>query len=675
VNGKAEGESKAAQWLATQVDEYSKRIYVYADYSDSKNAFTQRGFMGEGVGEPVLDEASRIAYSGITSIKVTAPIRGGGWSGIVFANGILERGSIIPQMDWGDHDAGVNLTGAKKLVIHARAADGETAYAEFTMGVIGGKYPDTGTKSSGRVKLTDSWSTIEINLQGVNLSRIAGGFAVLFNDYNSGNAVTVYMDEIYFDMPPRTGPLFFPSYEPVSLDKASSFINSYAYSYDMAITVLALACAGKTKQAENVADALLFAFENDRKFSARERGVRNGYASGNPVSFPGWYSETGKSPFAKLAGTFDLAANIWKEDFYSDSYATGNNAWILLSFLKMYSTTLNNKYLDAAFRLADYLQTLKDDVNGGFRGGWDGFDNSQTKATYASTEHNIDLYSAFRQLGNIVKKTDKTAAEAYYAAAEHAKQFVFKMYHAEDGFFYTGTTDDGVSINKSIHPLDANTWAIQSFYSEPGFDAEKVMLYIENNFRDPESGFYKFSDKTSAGYWTEGSYQKIVSDRVLGHTDKYQAQLAQLNAEAKPDGSITAANIDGLKTGFYIGDGSEWIYDHRVSVGATAWKALAELGVNVLDPNLYLDDDMGNTAGAEISPIVYVNNGTLYVKNAVEGEIIQVYSITGRLLYQIIPSERSAGYPVSSSNERFFVVKGSSGWVKKVIQQTPLLNS
>jgi hypothetical protein len=672
--GKAEDESKAALWLATQVDEYSQRIYVYADYSDSKNAFTQRGFMGEGVAEPVLDEASRTAYSGITSIKVTAPIRNGGWSGIVFANGILEKGSIIPQMDWGDHNAGVNLTGAKKLVIHARAADGETAYAEFKMGVVGGKYPDTGTKSSGLVKLTDTWSTIEINLQGLNLSRIAGGFAVLFNDSNSGNAVTVYMDEVYYETSPRSGPVFLPSYEPVSLDKASSFINSYTYSYDMAMTVLALAHAGKTEQAEKVADALLFAFENDRRFSVTERGVRNGYASGNPTSFPGWYSETGKAPFAKLAGTYDLAENIWKEDFYSDSYATGNNAWILLSFLKMYSATLNSKYLDAAIRLANYLQTLKDDVNGGFRGGWDGFDDSQTKATYASTEHNIDLYSAFRQLGNILKKTGETAAEPYYAAAEHAKKFVFNMYHAEEGFFYTGTMDDGVSINKSIYPLDANTWAIQSFYREPGFDAEKVMSYIENNFRDPASGFYKFSDKTPAGYWTEGTYQKIVSDRVLGHTAKYQEQLAQLNAWAKPDGSITAASIDGLKTGFYIGDGSEWIYDNRVSIGATAWKALAELGVNVLDPNLYLDSGMGNTAGAAISPIVYINNGVLYAKNVMEDEIIQIYSITGRLLYQIQPSESSAVYPVSSSGERLFIVKGSSGWAKKVMQQTPQLN-
>jgi hypothetical protein len=556
-------------------------------------------------------------------------------------------------------------------VIHARADDGETAKVEFEMGTIGGEYPDSGTNSSGIVTLTEEWATIEIDLQGVDLSRIAGGFALLVNDSNfPKNSVTVYIDEVYYEFEtPRTEPVFLPSYEPVPLDKTGSFINSYAYSYDAAMTALALAHAGKTEQAVKVADALLFAFENDRKFSVAERGIRNGYASGNPVSFPGWYSETGKAPFAKLAGTFDLAESIWKEDFYSDSYATGNNAWILLSFLKIYNDTHNSKYLDAARRLAEYLRTLRDDVNGGFRGGWDGFDNSQTKATYVSTEHNIDLYSAFRQLGNLIKKTEKTAAEQYYADAEHAKNFVFKMYNVEEGFFYTGTNDDGVSINKSIHPLDANTWAIQSFFNEPGFDAEKVVSYIENNLRDPESGFYKFSEKTVSGYWTEGSYQKIVSDWVLKHNDKYQQQLAQLDAKAKADGSITAANIDGLKTGFYLGDGSEWIYDNRVSVGATTWKALAELGVNVLDPNLYLDDNTdGISPLSSVFPKVFINNGILYVNNAVAGEAIQVYSVTGALLYQTTTPTENVSYPVSSFPEGLLIVKGSSGWSEKVMQ-------
>ena len=102
-------------------------------------------------------------------------------------------------------------------------------------------------------------------------------------------------------------------------------------------------------------------------------------------------------------------------------------------------------------------------------------------------------------------------------------------------------------------------------------------------------------------------------------------------------------------------------------MGATAWKALAELGVNVLDPNLYLDEDVGNAFGSAISPKVFISNGILYVKDVAENEIIQVYSVAGRLLYQITQSARDAGYPVSSFDERLLMVKGSAGWVRKVM--------
>jgi len=595
INTNAAGQttSPAAEWLARQVDEYSSRLYVYADFSDSRDAFTQRGYMGDDVAQSVMDEASPTACSGITSIKVTAPIAYGGWSGWVFATGILDKGSTAPDMDWGEHDARMNLTGAKKLVLHARAADGETALVEFKMGTMRGQYPDSsGARSSGLVKLSDQWRTIEIDLRGADLSRIAAGFAFVLNDGNlPKNPVTFYLDDIYYDFgAPRDTPLFLASYESVPLDKPDSFINSYAYSYDAAMTVLALAYAGKTRQAAQVADALLFALDNDRAFTPAQRGVRNGYASGSPVSPPGWRAGTaGKTPFAKLAGTYLKDKNSYSEDYYADSYSTGNNAWILIALLKIHHDTRDAKYLDAARRLAAYLHTLRDDANGGFTGGWEGFDDTQTRATYASTEHNIDLYSALSQLANTIAPADPAAAARYNDDAAHAKRFVLKMYDPAAGRFHTGTKADGKTINKDVYPLDTNTWALQSmiFLGEPLIDTAKVMSYMENNLRDPASGFYKFSDKTTEGYWAEGTCQKIVTDLVMGRRESYQRQLAALAARAQPDGSIRATNVESMRTGIYLSDGQPWLYQPRVSLGATTWKALAELGVNPLDPNLY----------------------------------------------------------------------------------------
>ena len=593
--------SPAAKWLTRQMDVNSSRLYVYSDFSDSRNAFTQRGAMGDG-GEPVLDESSTVAYSGITSIKATVPIAIGTWSGMAFGNGILEKGSNVPQMDWGNHDASMDLTGAKKLVIHARADDGQTACVGFKMGIMGGEgteYPDsTGPDGmppgNGLVTLTDQWQTFNIDLSGADLSKIAAGFVFTVNDSNwPKSSVSVYFDDIYYDFgAPRNIPLFLASYSSVPLEKTDSFINSYAYSYDAAMSVLALSYSGKKRQAAQVADALLFALYNDRQFPPDQRGIRNGYASGSPISPPGWYAgATGKAPYAKLAGTYDKTENTWKEDYYSDSYSTGNNAWILIAFLRVYRDTGKTEYLKAARDLAAYLETLRDDTRsgyGGFTGGWEGFDTEQKNPTYASTEHNIDLYSAFSQIANIVAPDDPDAAEQYKADADHARSFVRQMYNADEGFFYAGTGTDG-NINKEFYPLDTNAWGIQSHIAldAPDIDSAKVMAYIENNLRDPESKFFKFSDKTTAGYWAEGTYQKIVADLVMGRLGNYRQQLDLIAGHAEPDGSIRATNVDNMATGLYLDNGDPWLYQPRVSLAATSWKALAELGVNPLDPKLY----------------------------------------------------------------------------------------
>jgi hypothetical protein len=123
-----------------------------------------------------------------------------------------------------------------------------------------------------------------------------------------------------------------------------------------------------------------------------------------------------------------------------------------------------------------------------------------------------------------------------------------------------------------------------------------------------------------------------------------------------------------MVTGFRIGDGSDWIYDNRLSTAATSWKALAELGVNPLDPNLYLGESCGIPSVPPVSPVISISNGILHIKNAVAGETLQFFSVTGILLYQMTVSEsNNADYPVPCG-ERLLIVKSSSGWCGKVIQ-------
>jgi hypothetical protein len=93
------------------------------------------------------------------------------------------------------------------------------------------------------------------------------------------------------------------------------------------------------------------------------------------------------------------------------------------------------------------------------------------------------------------------------------------------------------------------------------------------------------------GVWWEGSLQKVIVEKVTGDIAKYRAQLSIANAAANADGSITAANRNGVSTGIWLegvdADGSpkgyEWKYNKRVHTGATAWLAIAQLGRNPLE--------------------------------------------------------------------------------------------
>jgi hypothetical protein len=595
----AAGDSPAAEWLAAQVDAYSGRIYVYKDYSDSRNNFTQRGLISSGsVDKPQMDEFSPETFSGITSIKMTVPLKAGCWSGYYFGNGIRNKDGL-QQFNWGEVHAGMDLRGAGKLVFYARAENSSTAKVNFFIGGNGKikPYPDTGYKETGYVTLTQNWKRFEINLSKIDLSYISGGFGWVTNHSNNvgKNEITFYLDDIYYEFAvPRPEPVFLASYEAVPLNRDGYFINSAAYSYDVAMTILALSYAGKHEQSRKMADGLLYVLYNDRKFNASERGVRNGYSAGNPESFPGWVSASGKSPFAKLVGFFDVGSRQWQEDYYSDSYSTGNNAWVIIALLEVWRQSGKIGYLEAACTISDYIYTLKDEVNGGFKGGWEGFDDNQQKAGYISTEHCIDIYSAFSQLACELEKINHIAAKGrnakfYRDGAAYARAFVMRMYDSVQGLFYTGVKSDGTTVNREVYPLDVNTWGLMAFYNDSAIDVRKILSTIESRFA--VAGMYDFNDDRD-GVWWEGSLQKVIVEKVMGNTMKYRTQLAIANAAANADGSITASDRDGVSTGIWLESvnadgtrkGHEWKYNRRTHTGATAWLAIAQTGVNPLEP-------------------------------------------------------------------------------------------
>jgi hypothetical protein len=298
--------------------------------------------------------------------------------------------------------------------------------------------------------------------------------------------------------------------------------------------------------------------------------MRNAYMSGSPHSFPGWFSVRGKE-FARMPGFYDTVAEMWYEDAYAVSAgSTGNMAWAILALCEVYENAGGNeKHLRAARQIGDFVLTLK--TANGFAGGYEGWEGNETKAAYLSTEHNTDLISAFGRLHKL------TGEQKYADASSLARSFVLSMYDADNGCFYTGTANDGMAVNKDVVPLDCQTWTLLAL-GDAFADGDKVLRYIEENMA--VNGGYDFNTDKD-GVWNEGAAQTAIAYLYAGNEVKYYEILNALNARCLPDGSIAAADRDGVSTGFMVsGLDVPWEYDERVHVGATAWLAFAQMARN-----------------------------------------------------------------------------------------------
>ena len=354
--------------------------------------------------------------------------------------------------------------------------------------------------------------------------------------------------------------------------------SDYAYLYDNAVAAVLLASVGAQKHAEIIMDAIVFAQTHDRTF--RDGRLRNTYISGDPQSDSGRSIAAGKVTI-RVPGFWQNGR--WQEDEYTVSTSTGNMAWTILALCATARNADEEKkaeYLGAAMRAAEFVLSLKSE-NGGFTAGYEGWDEAQTKMTYQSTEHNIDLYCAFSALAKTIAETDPENAAIFRAAADYAKDFVFSMYDHQAHCFYTGTERNGKTVSDSVIPLDTNSLAVLAMGEELK-SPDLTLAFVEERMAVDRG--YDFSAGDLDGIWNEGTAQMAVCYSLLGNHERYEELMSYLRTQTSADGSIPAADRDGVSTGFVIaGSDSVWEYNNELSIGATSWLAFAQLRRNPFD--------------------------------------------------------------------------------------------
>jgi hypothetical protein len=122
--------------LAAIMDQYHDRFPVYSDVSSSGNHFHMFGKIPAGAPVTVNGSDDSFPHSCATALRFsfvpTEP-----WGGFYMMNGVLPSGETAPRVNFGEiPNAGVDLTGARRLTFWARGAQGHRPAA-------------------GRVRLTD----------------------------------------------------------------------------------------------------------------------------------------------------------------------------------------------------------------------------------------------------------------------------------------------------------------------------------------------------------------------------------------------------------------------------------------------------------------------------------------------------------------------------------------
>ncbi len=581
--------------LSGRMEEERETVYVYRDFGETDNHYTQKSKMA-GIDSDLVKDMDENwqedPHGGSSCIRCEQITTTGDWGGWLFLNGYLPKGETVPSLNDGSMDGqGLDLTGAEKLTFYARGEQGGEKVEFFTCGFgYSGEtnarmvqYPDSCTKrSAGVIELTDEWEEYEISLEGADLSYIVCGFGYVLNDRMNGDSDTVfYLDDIRFEGDIATAqkaPVMLRSY-----DTENKYIKNVAFSYDNALAAMAFLSEGRQKEAKELLDAFVYAIDNDRAVGTgsaaagleadsalNPKRVRNAYVAGDISPFPGW--ESG----ARLPGWYEAEDGTWYEDRYQVGSNVGNTSYVAMALLQYHRVYGEEKYLETACSLMDWVILNGSDGGDGFTGGFDGWEEGDPPVvypfTYKSIEHNIDAYSVFDGLYGV------TGEERYQEAAQSALRFIESMYDGERGLFMTGTLDDGVTPNTGVVVLDAQVWCRMALGD--AFAPYSNALQVVEAMKTPEGGYPFCQENKNGGWWAEGTAYTALMYRGIGEDDKYEEAMEALISIQSDGGLFPAATVDNLSTGMELFDGSPWEYSKDLHIAPTAWFIMAANGFN-----------------------------------------------------------------------------------------------
>jgi len=474
---------EAYEYLYEAMDRYHKKFYVYTNKDEGGNHFYPSGFMGN------------IRSIDINTNWVSDPYEGTSCIRVVFTAGDDPRAGLYwqePENNWGTiPNAGYDLTGATEISFFAKGEKGGEK-VEFFVGGIDGKHPDSlSNKIStdiGIISLESGWREYKIDLTSKDLTHVIGGFGFVLQSTDNPNGATFYIDNIGYNKSRLDDLRFLLSFQSIqSIDDPDRRLTNACFVYDNAVALLSFLARGTTedlRKAKLLADAFIYAQDNDRYY--KDGRLRNAYMSADLIDH--------LTRKARIPGWWDTTQKKWMEEPSQITTDTGGVAWVIIALLSYYKKAGGQQYLQAAETLGEWIENKTYDhrCDGGYKGGFQGEGANVQQIEWKSTEHNIDIYVAFTLLHKMTKNSD------WKNRAMHAKRFVDAMWNDANSHFWSGTADDGCSIDydMGIH-VDIQAWAPMALGNY-----NSALIGAESNCYTETDGFKGFDfNNDKDGVW------------------------------------------------------------------------------------------------------------------------------------------------------------------------------
>jgi hypothetical protein len=367
-----------------------------------------------------------------------------------------------------------------------------------------------------------------------------------------------------------------------------------------------------------------YLLRGDRESLARAEVLGDGLIHAQATNFPvadGRFAQAYYVNVADSTGAFITPAAV---PFFFYTSAVGDQAWAGMALSQLYRRTGLTKYLAAAITVAEWIVTNTFNTlgPGGYSYGTNinQFNESVPSGNGKSTEHNIDTYAFFTMLDELTRHGKAQNGASWSSLAQHALSFVLAMYNTTDGFFYTGTLADQITINTEPIPEDCQTWSYLALLDNrfkgtidwalanlqttdtpsarnsnlTGSEKITGMVYDTASLSTPSTS----GDDPNA-VWLEGtahtvaalvaraivgrdSLPKLFEDLTTAVGFLNQSQIAQkeLGVGQKVNGVVIPTG-EGLQAATSLMDtGFGFSYLPSLHIGATGWYVIAALGGN-----------------------------------------------------------------------------------------------